>query len=111
VPKTAYNRLWVEAFAARKAGDRPRLLKALREATAGFVAITDAPGNCFTEELLDLYPDAVVLLVRRDPAKWWKSMQSLHSASTIGQNALQFLLMPIPGWRWVWPIVMSFEAW
>jgi hypothetical protein len=57
-------KLWSRIFDARQ--DKPRLLKLLREATEGFVAITDAPGNCFIEELLELYFDAKVICVRRD---------------------------------------------
>ncbi|PGH36047.1 hypothetical protein GX50_01059 [[Emmonsia] crescens] len=49
-----------EIFTARARHDRPRLLKLLHEATAGFVAITDAQGNYFVAELLELYPDAEV---------------------------------------------------
>ncbi|KAF2022138.1 hypothetical protein BU24DRAFT_488417 [Aaosphaeria arxii CBS 175.79] len=63
----SYVKLWSQAFSTRY--DRPRLLKLLREATAGFVAITDAPGNCFVPELLELYPDARVIAVRRNRAR------------------------------------------
>ena len=29
----------------------------------------------FTRELVELYPEAKVVLVKRDPEKWWKSFE------------------------------------
>ncbi|KKZ65394.1 hypothetical protein EMCG_08774 [[Emmonsia] crescens] len=66
----AYVKLWSEIFTTRARHDRPPLLKLLREATAGFVAITDAPGNCFVGELLELYPEAEVVCVCRNAETW-----------------------------------------
>ncbi|KAF2256708.1 hypothetical protein BU26DRAFT_473168 [Trematosphaeria pertusa] len=100
----AYVKLWSQVFAARH--DKPRLLKLLREATAGFVAITDAPGNCFVEELLELYPDAEVVCVRRDPEKWWKSWSSVSMQAEPGW--LAWFLAPVPGKRWFPRIVVQF---
>ncbi|KAK1219121.1 hypothetical protein PQX77_018173, partial [Marasmius sp. AFHP31] len=51
----AYAHLWVHIFQlANKISDRPRPLKLLKEAT-------DAPGNLFIEELVELYPDVQVV--------------------------------------------------
>lgn len=36
-------------------------------------AVTDAPAICFSEELIEAYPDAKVVLVERDIEKWYKS--------------------------------------
>ncbi|GJN74777.1 hypothetical protein PLIIFM63780_009828 [Purpureocillium lilacinum] len=100
----AYVKLWSDIFAARH--DRPRLLKLLREATAGFVAITDAPGNCFVGELLEIYPDAEVVCVRRDRATWWKSWESVTQQA--GQGFLNWFLAPVPGKRWYPKLVTQF---
>lgn len=99
ISPTAYLRLWHQVFEAREAGDRPRMLKLLREATAGFVAITDVPGNSLIEEFQELYPDARVIVVRRDPERWWKSMKMI--AGRVTPWWLRPLLAPCPGWRWL----------
>jgi hypothetical protein len=39
----------------------------------GYAATVDWPGASFYRELMDAYPDAVVLLSVRDPEAWWKS--------------------------------------
>jgi hypothetical protein len=39
----------------------------------GYVAVTDTWGAAFPPELLDLYPDAVVICTVREPKAWWKS--------------------------------------
>ncbi|PKS11726.1 hypothetical protein jhhlp_001714 [Lomentospora prolificans] len=101
----AYVKLWYDIFAARK--DRPRLLKLLREVTAGFVAITDAPGNCFIAELVELYPNAEVICVRRDRDKWWKSWGSISDQASMGY--LNWFLAPVPGKRWYPKLVTQFS--
>ncbi|PTB69299.1 hypothetical protein BBK36DRAFT_1110273 [Trichoderma citrinoviride] len=95
----AYVKLWCDIFANRD--NKPVLMKLLREATAGFVAVTDTPGNAFIPELLELYPEAKVVLVTRDPDRWFNSMQGLIKDG-IGDSMvmLKVLLWPCPGWRW-----------
>lgn len=39
----------------------------------GFHAAVDFPVASFWRELIDVYPDALVLLSVRDPESWWKS--------------------------------------
>mgnify|MGYP002628900249 CR=1 FL=1 len=39
----------------------------------GYVATVDEPASIMFQELMDYYPDALVLLSVRDPASWWKS--------------------------------------
>lgn len=84
-------------YEAHAAGDRPRKLKALREATRGFVGICDLPGNNFIEELVELYPDAKVVAVHRDADRWWKSIELIIKNTT--PRWLKYYLAPVPGWR------------
>ncbi|KAF4945215.1 hypothetical protein FGADI_12114 [Fusarium gaditjirri] len=100
----AYIKLWSDIFSAR--AERPRLLKLLREATAGFVAITDAPGNCFVEELLEIYPEAEVICVSRDREKWWASWETVTKQA--GAGFLNWFLAPVPGKRWYPKLVTQF---
>ncbi|KAM0288245.1 hypothetical protein ACHAO9_007424 [Fusarium lateritium] len=101
----AYVKLWSDIFAARH--DRPRIMKLLREATAGFVAITDAPGNCFVEELMEIYPDAQVISVTRDKEKWWASWEAVTKEASAG--FLNILMAPVPGKRWYPTLVKQFS--
>lgn len=96
----AYVKLWCECFANRH--NKPVLMKLLRQATAGFVAITDNPGVAFLTELAELYPDAKVVVVERDAGRWWKSMASLLEVANVGDSwwMVKLLLWPCPTWRW-----------
>ncbi|KAJ6529835.1 P-loop containing nucleoside triphosphate hydrolase protein [Mycena capillaripes] len=38
-----------------------------------FKAVADVPGILFAAELIQTYPDALVILTTRDPDRWWKS--------------------------------------
>ncbi|CAO2653459.1 Nn.00g028700.m01.CDS01 [Neocucurbitaria sp. VM-36] len=100
----AYVKLWSRILSERH--NRPVLLKLLREATAGFVAITDAPGNCFVEELLELYPDAQVVCVRRNRETWWKSWEAVTKTADAGY--LNWFLAVVPGKRWFPTLVLQF---
>lgn len=91
--------MWIKAYAARHAGDKAQTLKLVREATAGFVAVADLPPADFIPEMMELYPDAKVVLVSRDPQKWWDSIAALS-----GYTApwwFNVIMAPIPGWRWL----------
>ncbi|PGH18580.1 hypothetical protein AJ79_00359 [Helicocarpus griseus UAMH5409] len=92
-----YSKTWVKAFAAKTAGDRETTLKHLRNLTAGFVAVADGPPIHFIPELLELYPDAKVVLVRRDPQRWWASFMGPVNKGKPWWYGIIFL--PIPGWR------------
>ncbi|KAI1322171.1 P-loop containing nucleoside triphosphate hydrolase protein [Xylariaceae sp. FL0255] len=95
----AYCKKWVQAYAAKSQGNKPELLRLLREVTAGFVAVADMPPIDFIPELMELYPEAKVILTTRDPERWLKSVAPV--AGNSGSVAdLTYLLWPIPGWRW-----------
>lgn len=69
-------------------------MKKLKAITDGFAAVTDSPFCQFAPELLELYPDAMVICTVRDPAGWAKSMGGLQSAAT--QNMLRTLVWWVP---------------
>jgi hypothetical protein len=94
-----YCSTWVKAYEARNAGHRETTLKLVQKATAGFVGTADLPPSDFMPELMELYPDAKVVLVRRDPVKWWNSVAALTSRTT--PSWLGIVMAPIPGWRYL----------
>lgn len=96
---TAYVKLWCEILAQRH--NKPVLMKLLREATAGFVALTDAPTTMFIEELIELYPDAKVVNVVRDPDQWYKSVEPLVNQNELPRWAISILTFWCPTWRWM----------
>lgn len=57
---------------------------------SGWVATVDAPFAQFTPELMELYPEAVVICTVRDPAAWGRSVFQLSQA---GKTAVS---LPIP---------------
>ncbi|ETS02523.1 hypothetical protein M419DRAFT_78321 [Trichoderma reesei RUT C-30] len=96
-----YVQKWLAVYAAKN--DRSKRLAALREVTRGFLAITDTPGTHFIEELCEIYPDAIVIGWKRDPEKWWKSMEQMIKHAMPGW--LRWYLIIMPGWRW-FPVIM-----
>ncbi|KAL8841918.1 MAG: hypothetical protein Q9170_000698 [Blastenia crenularia] len=66
----------------------------LKKTMRGYKATVDSPGCDLYAELMDLYPDAkVVLSVRDSDEKWWKSF-----TTTVGQQLgwkYRFLVYPI----------------
>ena len=70
---------WVDVLAAQKAGDMASLRKHIKSLFSGesrkqYQSTTDLPGALFYKELMQIYPDAKVLLTVRDNAsKWFKS--------------------------------------
>jgi Sulfotransferase domain len=54
----------------------------------GYASSVDYPGCTFWRELLEVYPDAKVLLSVRDPDKWFESTQAtIFSAGMMGMLA------------------------
>ncbi|KAG8169520.1 hypothetical protein KVR01_000265 [Diaporthe batatas] len=94
-----YCSTWIKAYEARNRGDTETTLKLVRKATAGFVATADLPPSDFMPEMMQVYPDAKVILVKRDPVKWWNSISALTSRAT--PSWLGIALAPIPGWRYL----------
>jgi hypothetical protein len=74
----------------------------LRSMLVGYIAVTDTWGAAFTPELLDLYPDAIVICTVREPEAWWKSWIGLpiNAISAWQLKALKFALWPVPALRY-----------
>ena len=84
------------------AEDKNFVLKNLEALTNGYVAVADSSICQFVPELMELYPDAVVICTVRDPDAWTKSMGQL--ATTSFQTMLAVMLF------WV-PCVRYFPQW
>lgn len=102
----AYCKKWVLAYRAKRQGDTATLKKLLGELTAGFVAVTDMPPLDFIPELMDIYPEAKVVLTTRDPDRWLESIKPVAANSS--QAWLPYMMFPIPGWRWFPSLSLEF---
>ncbi|KAI4594257.1 hypothetical protein KJ359_008532 [Pestalotiopsis sp. 9143b] len=87
-------------------GDKPALIRLLKEVTAGFVAVADMPPLDFIPELMEIYPEARVVLTTRDPDRWLDSIKPVAANSS--QAWLPYLMWPIPGWRWFPALSLEF---
>ncbi|PTB69306.1 hypothetical protein BBK36DRAFT_1137747 [Trichoderma citrinoviride] len=91
---------WLELFSQWPAEDedtKQRNLELLGRQTEGFVAVTDNPCLLLVPELMELYPDALVICTTRDVDAWEKSMQAVSDAATMW--FLRFVLFPLPTMR------------
>ncbi|KAF7528376.1 hypothetical protein G7054_g10182 [Neopestalotiopsis clavispora] len=102
----SYCKKWVLAYRAKRQGDTATLKKLLGELTAGFVAVTDMPPLDFIPELMDIYPEAKVVLTTRDPDRWLESIKPVAANSS--QAWLPYMMFPIPGWRWFPSLSLEF---
>ena len=85
--------------------DRTFVRHRLAHLTEGCVASSDQPGCFFIEELLQLYPDAKVIVTTRDKTSWWASYSALWQS-----------IHDLYPWSWLSPqlhrfCVFSFEFW
>ncbi len=81
----AHARLW-DAAARGETVNWQELLK-------GYQATVDWPGCTFYKELMEIYPDAKVLLTVRDPEKWYESAQSTIYQTVSGRRSPSSLLI------------------
>lgn len=61
------------------------------EIFAGFQSTVDWPGGYFYKELMEVYPDAVVLLSVRDPQAWAKSAHNTVWSVRHGESLMRLL--------------------
>ncbi|KAK9779754.1 hypothetical protein SCAR479_03361 [Seiridium cardinale] len=96
----------------KREGDRARLMKTLQEVIGGFVGCSDCPMIHFLPELMELYPDAKVVLVTRDPERWWQSFAVFGDENVKTEWAktlFKIFLSPVPGARWFPATTQGFE--
>ncbi|KAH7354852.1 P-loop containing nucleoside triphosphate hydrolase protein [Rhexocercosporidium sp. MPI-PUGE-AT-0058] len=89
--------MWIPALQAKYFGKGKPFGRAEFDKLLGHcAAITDGPANCFGPELIDAYPDAKVVLVKRDYDAWLKSFDGIIE----GAYSWKFKLLGYtdPGW-------------
>ncbi|PVH92482.1 hypothetical protein DM02DRAFT_276172 [Periconia macrospinosa] len=94
-------RSWVKLlshFPPKTTSDKTLIQDMLKQRFDGYAAATDAPTCGLVEELVEVFPDALVICTIRDPNAWVKSMVGVSNASTLW--FLRFVLFPIPGMRY-----------
>jgi hypothetical protein len=83
--------------------DRKVVLDGLKKILGGYTAVTDIPPILFTEELVELFPDAKVICTVRDPESWWNSVRTITSKTDTEQRDernLKFILALLPTMRY-----------
>lgn len=88
------------------AKDRELAMKYIKEATQGYVGQLDCPCIFLLPELVEVYPEAKVVLNTRDPEKWWASFGNL-----LGHIPFYFDILTAvrPGVRWIPKILRAFH--
>ncbi|KAF2025002.1 hypothetical protein EK21DRAFT_77511 [Setomelanomma holmii] len=62
--------------------DKAFFLETLKKILDGYIAKTDKPGAQFVPELLELYPDALVICTVRGQEGWGHSIRQIERVST-----------------------------
>ncbi|KAF2874006.1 hypothetical protein BDV95DRAFT_592155 [Massariosphaeria phaeospora] len=94
-------RSWIKLlshFPPKSPSDKKLINDVLKQRFDGYAAATDAPTSGLAEQLVELYPDAIVICTVRDPDAWVKSMEGVSNVSTMW--FLRFVLFPLPGMRY-----------
>jgi len=92
----ALNKL-MERWPPKNEADEEFLRKSLGDVLDGYAAVTDAPFAQLVPQLLELYPNAKVVVTVRDPEAWSKSMETLISTNTF--IFLKVILLPLYNMR------------
>ncbi|KAI0024791.1 P-loop containing nucleoside triphosphate hydrolase protein [Xylariomycetidae sp. FL0641] len=103
----AWCKKWALTYEAKRKGDKETVLKLLRELTAGFVAVADYPALGFIPELMEIYPNAKVVVTTREPTKFAQSLGAVAKGTK--RPWIRKLMWPIPGWRWLPGLREEFE--
>lgn len=92
---------WIKVFRRtpiQNEADRKYVHSEIKDLIDGFVGCTDLPGNACVEELMEIYPDAIVICTMRDPDKWWESIRPIVEKGNM--TVLSWILAPLPTLRW-----------
>lgn len=92
----SWNRLLAH-WPPRNDGDQAIIKQVLQNLFHGYAAATDSPTAQLVPELLELYPEAIVICTVRDAKAWEKSIATVTNLAVRG--FLRFVLFPLPAMR------------
>jgi hypothetical protein len=104
-------RSWIKLLShwpPKSPSDDALVKRILKERLDGYAAVTDSPCNGLVKELLELYPDVIVICTIRDPDDWVTSMATIANASTLW--FLRAVLYLLPTMRWFPDFVVALRA-
>lgn len=74
----------------------------LADLLTGYIATMDCPAALVAPEILDVFPDAIVIATTRDPKSWWKSMQSMQKMTSNWYLPVLVMWVPRIGTYGIW---------
>jgi hypothetical protein len=97
--KESWIKKWIDVLGVQSVRDDAYIKDSLRDILAGYVGVTDALGAMFTQELLEAFPEAKVVVTTRDPGRWWESMRELMPTVNM-MLVLRIIFLPMPTLRY-----------
>lgn len=94
-------RSWINLlshWSPKSSSDSALIKGILKSRLDGYAAVTDSPCNGLVKELVEMYPDAIVICTMRDPDAWVTSMETVAHASTL--SFLRAVLFWMPTIQW-----------
>ena len=74
--------------------EKDRIKTMLAQLYRGFASCSDTPAFYYAQELVEVYPDAQVIVTIRDRDRWWQSKVAVNNA--MRKWWLPYVLWPIP---------------
>lgn len=101
-------RAWYNLLSRKAQGDRrPVARRDLDDILGEYVAVTDIPAVIFAEDLLDAYPDAKVVLNKREDLSAWKS--SFRTTTLAAERSIMMKVLSYFNYEFFW-LQRTFEA-
>ncbi|KAK1066194.1 hypothetical protein LTR74_007412 [Friedmanniomyces endolithicus] len=105
----SHMRKWVRchciSYDARQQGrdltpsERARMLASLAEQYKGFASVSDTPAFYYAEELCEVFPEAVVVVMTRDVDAWWARDWVLAGVQPLVLDGAYGEHLGRPGWE------------
>jgi hypothetical protein len=91
---------WIEVMDPETPGvEKERLLRGL---LGGYVGITDSPAYMYVGELVNAFPDAIVICTTRDQDRWWASFGRMLEQISPWWVPVVFWSLPTLRWFGTW---------
>lgn len=85
--------------------EKVKIKEILAQQYEGYASVTDTPSFYYVEELVEMYPDALLVVTTRDVESWWNSKTEINALMRDYRWFKELVLFPIPAGIRYWPLL------